>query len=165
MTASLDERFAIIFELIGLLDEAYLSDTGVAEKGLLFHQFMIAVSPKFKGRGLATRILEANLDLGGARGFRTAVIECIGWFSLAADKKCGYTFQHEIGYEGWESKSGAKPFAGTEAAMGHTCATVCSLSLRSDIATTRMSNIGLDEPAPPNRLFASMPLWETCDAL
>ena len=51
------------------------------------HQFLLAVDKRFSRRGIATRLLAKNAELGRQRGFRSVIIETTGRFSQGG---CGF---------------------------------------------------------------------------
>ena len=99
------------------------------KQGVLFHQWMSAVSNKFTHHGLCNKITATNLQQGAARGFTTAVAECTGNFSLAAALKAGYVERHKIMYADFEF-NGSKVFANSERDTGHTMCVLCTRDLK-----------------------------------
>ena len=92
--------------------------------GVVFHQWLVAVSDKFSRRGLCTRLYAANLQQAAAKGFTTAIVECTGSFSLAAALKAGYVEHNRIVYTDFEF-NGTKPFSNSERDTGNTACVLC----------------------------------------
>jgi GNAT superfamily N-acetyltransferase len=115
------DKWLPLLLLLGGLDEKALAGKDL-QKGELFHQFMVAVNPKFQKRGLCKRILEANLKLAKERGYRKALIECTGNFSHGAAVKLGYKLEQTSVYKDFqmpEEYGGGRPFAKTGEKTGH----------------------------------------------
>jgi GNAT superfamily N-acetyltransferase len=74
---SISPRFAPLLTLLDQLDHAYLQDR-VADAGEILHPFMVGVHPEATGRGVAGGLLDACLENGVRRGYRTAVTEATG---------------------------------------------------------------------------------------
>ena len=107
-------------------DHPERADVGL---GVLFHQWMVAVSSNFTRRGLCTRLFAANLQQAAAKGFTTAIVECTGSFSLAAALKAGYVEHNRIVYADFEY-NGTKPFSNSERDTGHTACVLCIRDLK-----------------------------------
>jgi len=129
------DRWGPVLALLGGLDESFLeTEEKDAAQGQLFHQFMVAVNPKFQKRGLCRKIMEANLAVAKARGFRRSVIECTGRFSHAAALKCGYKENRRVVYGDFvnpeEMGGGGKVFAKTAENTGHDACVLSTLQLQ-----------------------------------
>lgn len=84
------DKWTPILALLGEMDENFLKNSEHEHKeGELFHQFLVAVSPKFQRRGLCAKVLTENLAMATKKGFKRSVIECTGKFSNAAAVKLG----------------------------------------------------------------------------
>ena len=122
-------KFAPAAELFKCLQYKLIAEWADVKQGVLFHQWMVAVSNKFTRRGLCNKIGAANLQQGAAHGFTTAVVECTGSFSLAAALKAGYVERHKIMYADFEF-NGSKVFDNSERDTGHTMCVLCTRDLK-----------------------------------
>merc|ERR1712217_608213 len=119
------QKWTPILALLGEMDETFLKSSEYEHKdGELFHQFLVAVSPKSQRRGLCGKVLTENLALATKKGFKRSVIECTGKYSNAAAIKLGYIEDHRVDYASFELE-GQKPFLETAASTGHD-ACVCN---------------------------------------
>ena len=125
-------KFALATELLKRLHHKLFADHpewADGRKGILFHQWMGAVSDKFTRRGLCSAIMAANLHQGAAQGFTASIAECTGKFSLAAALNAGYVERHRIMYAEFEF-NGCKPFYNSAINTGHTMCVLCTKYLK-----------------------------------
>ena len=124
-------KFAPATELFEAVERKLFTDHpewADAGLGVLFHQWMVAVSSKFTRRGICNKIFAANLQQA-ALGFIRAIVECSGRFSLAAAIKAGYVEHNRIVYTDFEY-NGTKPFSNSERDTGHTACVLCIRDLK-----------------------------------
>jgi ribosomal protein S18 acetylase RimI-like enzyme len=72
--AGLSARFDPIFDLFGQLDDQ-LTEPPVTEPGAVLHLFLVGVDTRFRGRGIARRLVQAALSHASAMGYSTAITE------------------------------------------------------------------------------------------
>ena len=143
-------KWGPVLTLVFDLEKGMLKEEGDSDKeqgpsaGEYFHQFMVAVSPKFQKRGLCRQTLEANLAMAKELGFQKSVIECTGKFSHSAAVKLGYVPSQTIVYKEFEmheedgTKIGEFPFAKTEEMTGHDACIVSLFDIAAHTATMQL---------------------------
>ena len=90
-----------------LLDDLY-KDISINDDKCL-HLVQMAVARPFRGRGIATALIEEALTLGRKRGFQAAISECSSSTSLHCHQKCGFSPLFSITYHTYRYK-GRYPF-------------------------------------------------------
>jgi len=85
----LSESFAPIFDILGELDSEYRGDQEVRPLKTL-HLFLLGVSPKVAGQGVAQQLVTRCLKHGASRGYRIAVTEATNKVSQHIFRKQGF---------------------------------------------------------------------------
>ena len=85
----LSESFAPIFDILGELDSEYRGDQEVRPFERL-HLFLLGVSPKVAGQGVAQQLVARCLERGASRGYRLAVTEATNKVSQHIFRKQGF---------------------------------------------------------------------------
>lgn len=85
----LSENFAPIFDILGELDSEYRGDREVRPVEML-HLFLLGVSPKVAGRGVAQQLVTRCLENAAHRGYRLAVTEATNKVSQHIFRKQGF---------------------------------------------------------------------------
>ena len=85
----LSEKFDPIFDILGQLDGEYRSTRNI-QAGEAIHLFLLGVSPRFAGRGVAQGLVSACLTNGMTRGYRLAMTEATNRTSQHVFRKLGF---------------------------------------------------------------------------
>jgi ribosomal protein S18 acetylase RimI-like enzyme len=85
----LSSKFDPIFDILGQLGEAYRSGEAV-RPGESIHLFLLGVSRRFAGRGIAQQLVAECLANGISRGYRVAVTEATNKISQHVFEKQGF---------------------------------------------------------------------------
>jgi len=85
----LSQNFAPIFDILGELDHEYRGDQAVRPLQTL-HLFLLGVSPKVAGQGVAQQLVTRCLEQGASRGYRLAVAEATNKVSQHILRKQGF---------------------------------------------------------------------------
>jgi len=85
----LSASFAPIFDILGELDSEYRGDREVRPVEML-HLFLLGVSPKVAGQGVAQQLVGRCLEHGSRRGYRLAVTEATNKVSQHIFRKQGF---------------------------------------------------------------------------
>jgi ribosomal protein S18 acetylase RimI-like enzyme len=105
----LSEKFDPIFDLFGQLDDQ-LGESPVTEPGTVLHLFLIGVDNRFRGRGIARRLVQAALAHGSAMGYATAITEATNRTSQHICGKAGFTTRAQTSYADYR-RDGVAVFA------------------------------------------------------
>jgi ribosomal protein S18 acetylase RimI-like enzyme len=109
------EKFGPILTLLDELDAQY--KRGISLRvGEYLHLFMIAVTHKHSSEKVAQNLIQACLENGIRKGYKTAVTEATGVISQHIFRKCGFVDRLEIPYKTF-TYQGSRIFASIE---GHT---------------------------------------------
>ncbi len=85
----LSAKFNPIFDILGQLDTEYRSSRTV-RPGQSLHLFLLGVSDRVAGRGVAQQLVVACLEHGKRRGYRVAVTEATNKVSQHIFRKQGF---------------------------------------------------------------------------
>ena len=85
----LSPKFDPIFDLLGQLDAEY-RDAHAVRPGESLHLFLLGVSDRAAGQGVAQQLVEACLEHGTRRGYRVAVTEATNRVSQHIFRKLGF---------------------------------------------------------------------------
>ena len=85
----LDPRFNPVFDILGQLDAEYRAGHAV-QPGESMHLFLLGVSERFAGQGVAQRLIAEALANGVRRGYRLAVTEATNRTSQHVFRKQGF---------------------------------------------------------------------------
>lgn len=105
----LSTKFAPIFDLLGQLDAEYRKGVPV-RPGECLHLFLLGVSPRHAGRGVARELVTRALAQGAARGYRRAVTEATNRTSQHVFRTLGFVERVQRHY-GDHLFDGRRPFA------------------------------------------------------
>ena len=94
----LSEKFDPIFDILGQLDTEYRSGR-TARPGELLHLFLLGVSDRVAGRGVAQQLVAACLEHGRRRGYRVAITEATNEVSQHIFRKQGFVTRVQRSYE------------------------------------------------------------------
>lgn len=94
----LSPKFDSIFNILGQLDAEYRGGR-VARPGELLHLFLLGVSDRVAGRGVAQQLVAACLKHGTRRGYRVAVTEATNKVSQHIFRKQGFVARVQRSYE------------------------------------------------------------------
>ena len=94
----LSAKFDSIFDILGQLDAEYRGGR-VARPGELLHLFLLGVSDRVAGRGVAQQLVAACLKHGTRRGYRVAVTEATNKVSQHIFRKQGFVARVQRSYE------------------------------------------------------------------
>lgn len=94
----LSAKFDPIFDILGQLDTEYLGGQ-VLRPGESIHLFLLGVSDRAAGRGVAQQLVAACLDHGTRRGYRVAVTEATNKVSQHIFRKQGFVARVQRTYE------------------------------------------------------------------
>jgi ribosomal protein S18 acetylase RimI-like enzyme len=108
--ADVYEWAAPVLALLEQLDRRYFADRAV-EPNIYAHFFFIAVLPSYRGRGIASQLLELSLAIASRNGYRKATVEATGLVSQHVLHKAGFEPRVEIPYATFEY-NGNRPFQG-----------------------------------------------------
>ena len=82
-------KFDPIFDILGQLDSEYRSTRSI-QAGEAIHFFLLGVSPRFAGRGVAQGLVSACLTNGMSKGYRLAITEATNKTSQHVFRKLGF---------------------------------------------------------------------------
>jgi GNAT superfamily N-acetyltransferase len=91
-------KFDPIFDILGQLDTEYRGGQ-VLRPGESIHLFLLGVSDRVAGRGVAQQLVSACLDHGTRRGYRVAVTEATNKVSQHIFRKQGFVARVQRSYE------------------------------------------------------------------
>ena len=94
----LSEKFDPIFDILGQLDTEYRSGR-TGRPGELLHLFLIGVSDRVAGRGVAQQLVAVCLEHGRRRGYRVAITEATNKVSQHIFRKQGFVTRVQRSYE------------------------------------------------------------------
>lgn len=94
---AISPQFLPIFSMLEQLDKEFRNGTTISA-GECLHLFMLAVNPKFVGRGIAQRVVQEGIDNGSRKGYREAITEATGKVSQHVFRKSGFADQHSVSY-------------------------------------------------------------------
>ena len=94
----LSAKFDPIFDLLGQLDTKYRAGQS-SPPGESLHLFLLGVSDRVAGRGVAQELVKACLEHGASRGYRMAVTEATNKVSQHIFRKLGFVARVERSYE------------------------------------------------------------------
>ncbi len=94
----LSAKFDPIFDLLGQLDTEYRAGRS-SPPGESLHLFLLGVSDRVAGRGVAQQLVKACLKHGASRGYRMAVTEATNKVSQHIFRKLGFVARVERCYE------------------------------------------------------------------
>ena len=96
----LSAKFDPIFDILGQLDTEYRGDH-VVRPGESLHLFLLGVSDRVAGRGVAQQLVAACLEHGMRRGYRVAVTEATNKVSQHIFRKQGFVARVQRSYEAY----------------------------------------------------------------
>ena len=105
----LSPKFDPIFDILGQLDGEYRASRAVC-MGESLHLFLLGVSPRFAGQGVAQALVARCLANGAGRNYRVAVTEATNMTSQHIFRKQGFTERVRRSYRDHRFH-GAAPFA------------------------------------------------------
>jgi ribosomal protein S18 acetylase RimI-like enzyme len=94
----LSAKFDPVFDILGQLELEYRGDQ-LVRPGEALHLFLLGVSEKVAGKGVAQRLVAACLENGAKRGFQTAVTEATNKVSQHIFRKLGFVERVERSYQ------------------------------------------------------------------
>ncbi len=94
----LSAKFNPIFDILGQLDMEYRSGRTV-RLGESLHLFLLGVSDRVAGRGVAQQLVVACLEHGNRRGYRLAVTEATNKVSQHIFRKQGFVARVQRSYK------------------------------------------------------------------
>ena len=106
--ARISQRFRPILGMLESLDEQYRGGRDL-RAGECLHLFMLAVDPRFGGRGIARQLVETCLQNGIRKGYRSAVTEATGRLSQRVFAKLGFQEHFRTPYKTYRFE-GLLPF-------------------------------------------------------
>ncbi len=95
----LSAKFDPIFDILSQLDTEYRGGKAV-RSGDSLHLFLLGVSNRVAGRGVAQQLVTACLEHGTRRGYRVAVTEATNKVSQHIFRKQGFVERARRSYEG-----------------------------------------------------------------
>ena len=107
--AALSAKFDPIFDLFGQLDDQ-LAESPVTAPGTVLHLFLVGIDSRFRGRGIARRLVQAALSHGSAMGYTTAITEATNRTSQHICGKAGFTIRAQASYADYR-RDGVAVFA------------------------------------------------------
>ena len=107
--AMLSAKFDPIFDLFSQLDDK-LAESPTTEPGAALHLLLIGVGSRFRGRGIARRLLQAALSHGSAMGYTTAITEATNRTSQHICGKAGFSTRAQASYADYR-RDGVAVFA------------------------------------------------------
>jgi ribosomal protein S18 acetylase RimI-like enzyme len=113
---SLSDKLLPIFSLLGGLHEEYRQGRTLSS-GQYLHPFMLATDKRYRGRGVAQKLVAASLENGASLGFRQAVTEATGVISQHIFRKAGFVERFRTRYATFRH-AGATPFASIQGHEG-----------------------------------------------
>jgi len=105
----LSAKFNPIFDILGQLDEEYRGGEVVA-LGDSIHLFLVGVTQRFSGKGVARQLVSECLANGASKGYRTAVTEATNRTSQHIFRKQGFVERVSRSYSEHQF-DGRAPFA------------------------------------------------------
>jgi ribosomal protein S18 acetylase RimI-like enzyme len=95
----LSAKFDPIFDILGQLEEEYRGNQKV-RPGDSLHLFLLGVSERVAGRGVAQQLIATCLERGKSRGYRVAVTEATNRISQHVFRKHGFVERVKRSYAG-----------------------------------------------------------------
>jgi ribosomal protein S18 acetylase RimI-like enzyme len=105
--ATLSAKFEPIFDIFGQLDDG---ESPVTDPGTVLHLFLIGVDNRFRGRGIARRLVQAALSHGSAMGYATAITEATNRTSQHICSRAGFATRAQASYADYR-RDGVAVFA------------------------------------------------------
>ena len=96
--AAFSQKFLPILAMLDTLDEPYRKGRDIRVREYL-HLFMLAVDPRYAGRGIAKQLVSACLENGRAKGYKYAVTEATGTISQRVFRQLGFREQVRASYQ------------------------------------------------------------------
>lgn len=96
-SAGMSPKFEPIFELLGRLDERYREERTIAP-GEYLHLFMLATEARYRGRGVAGKLVQKCLANGAEKGYRYALTEATGVISQGVFRSAGFVERLRAAY-------------------------------------------------------------------
>jgi len=96
----LSSKFDPIFDILGQLDTEYRGDQP-AHPGESLHLFLLGVSNRVAGRGVAHQLVSSCLEHGARRGYRIAVTEATNKVSQHIFRKQGFVTRVQRSYQAY----------------------------------------------------------------
>jgi ribosomal protein S18 acetylase RimI-like enzyme len=96
----LSAKFDPIFDILGQLDAEYRGDQE-ARPGESLHMFLLGVSDRVAGRGVAQQLVAACLEHGTRKGYRLAVTEATNKVSQHIFRKQGFVARVRRSYDSY----------------------------------------------------------------
>lgn len=93
----ISSRFAPVFSMLEELDERFRAGRTISP-GEYMHLFMLGVNARFTGAGIAKSMVEACLENGLHKRYRTAVTEATGKISQRVFQKNGFVERFAVAY-------------------------------------------------------------------
>ncbi len=94
----LSAKFDPVFDILGQLELEYRGDQ-LVRPGEALHLFLLGVSEKVAGKGVAQRLVAVCLENGAKRGYRMAVTEATNKVSQHIFRKFGFVARVERSYQ------------------------------------------------------------------
>jgi ribosomal protein S18 acetylase RimI-like enzyme len=94
----LGAKFDPVFDILGQLELEYRGDQ-LVRPGESLHLFLLGVSEKVAGKGVAQQLVKACLEHGSKRGYRIAVTEATNKVSQHIFRKLGFVKRVELSYQ------------------------------------------------------------------
>ena len=98
----LSDKFDPILGLLGQLEDKIRAEKTIA-LGEYLHLFLLGVSDRFAGRGVAQQLVSACLTNGAALGFRMARTEATNVVSQHIFTKSGFATRAQVSYADYET--------------------------------------------------------------
>lgn len=121
----LSPKWRVVVEYLDQLTAKWPALDGL-KAGRMLRMFIIATDPAFERRGLAGRLMEANLAAGWQRGYRGAILEATNRHSQRLALRAGFGVDVELSYADFSMPDGSRPYADYD--MSHP--TVQGMSMR-----------------------------------
>ncbi len=96
--SQISPRFLPIFAMLERLDEQFRRGREISA-GQYLHLFMLAVDARFAGCGIGQGLVEACVDNGSRKGYRTALTEATGRVSQHVFRKNGFAERFSVAYQ------------------------------------------------------------------
>jgi ribosomal protein S18 acetylase RimI-like enzyme len=121
---NLSPKFQSIISLLTRLSDEYRQGTTLSS-GQHLHALMLATDRRYRGRGMAQKLIAASIENGLELGFRRAVTEATGVVAQHVFRKAGFVERLRVPYATFRRDS-ATPFASIQ---GHEGAILMEKSL------------------------------------
>lgn len=103
------QKMEPIFNVLDRLDKLYLKDK-TRKRNYFFHMFMVGVLRKYRGKGLAQKLISNSIELANLRGFNKILTEATNISSQNLFiQKFGFKEMYNINYKKFEH-NGLKVF-------------------------------------------------------